>query len=186
MAQLKKIWEADPRLYTDEQHRWGTWMPPKFNDLSENDKSTVRDYYKIREINHFRKMRMLAMEASIQLCYQNTMLLVDFFNPPLLDLDYQTPLHISQNVSITTVKGIATARWMLLKITFIIVKVLLSGFSTFSPIIEGEKIKSYHRHKQPAGLPSYAGIVCQTALQIILATGSVFLEWVSNITCNKL
>ena len=102
----------------------------------------------------------MARESSVQLTYQNALVMYQFFYSPLLELDYN-------------VWPSPSARWMVV-LGFHIFSILLSGLGTFSPIIGNMKFKSYVNGK-PAGLYNYLIKVSQVIGHVLMATGAVFL-----------
>ena len=162
MAKLRKKWRKQ------------TLTPPKFNILFPTEQATVRDYYNIQEKRLTQRLRLLSMASSIQLSFQTARLMTELVNPPLLDLDYQTPL-----LKIASSEQ-ATVRWILFKIMFLIVKILLSGISTLKPLINHEKMRLLINNGKADGAFLYVSIVLKAVCHLVLGSGCVFLERTQN------
>ena len=136
----------------------------KFEDLTEEGKKIVKKFFDAREKEDIFSLKMIHLESSVQLVFYLTLLLFSLYVAPLLDKNY--------NESQLTV---ASAKWVLGLIWFI-VKTLLSGFSTFSPILRILRKDSY---RSKASAPSIMQFICTTViilLDVWLATGTAFLE----------
>ena len=102
----------------------------------------------------------MAREASIQLTYQNAWIIYQFRYPPMLELNLNSWSYPS-------------AHW----ISFIvlqIISILLSGYSTFNPIIVAIQFKSQSENR-PFGLMNYLVKIFQMLIHIIISTGVVSL-----------
>ena len=109
-------------------------------------------------------LKMIHLESSVQLTFYLTLLLLSLYDAPLLDKNYNE----SQ-------LNVASAKWVLGLIWFI-VKTLLSGYSTFSPIFRILKKDSY---RLTANAPSIMQYICMTVkmlLDLWFASGMTFLE----------
>ena len=136
--------------------------PPTFTDLTETSQVLYKQYYNSILMQQKAKLNFMAREASIQLIYQNAIVINDFFYPPLRELDYSA---WSRPYAI----------WVASQLIQIL-SVVLSGYSTFSPTIEDLKIKSFMRHKKRAGYLSYLVKIVQVLTHITMATGIVYLS----------
>mgnify|MGYP000071795675 CR=1 FL=1 len=68
----------------------------EFADLSEEEQNSLRKFYKILGNNNDRRMEYMARESSVQLIYQNGLVLYQFVNPPLIELDYHSVRDVSR------------------------------------------------------------------------------------------
>jgi len=109
-------------------------------------------------------MMVMAREASVQLTYQNALLLYQFFYPPLVELDFtNNPIsYISPSV-----------RWIF-GLVLQIISIVLSAKSTFSPIND-YKILSGFKNDKPVRLINYILLMVQVILHLIFAAGIVYL-----------
>ena len=57
-----------------------------YDELPDNEKQIVKAYYKQLHKNTFHKLHILAVESSVQLCYQNARFIFEFVNPQLKQL----------------------------------------------------------------------------------------------------
>ena len=133
-------------------------------NLTEKEKTIVKKFFDRREKDDFFKLKMIHLESSVQLNFYLTLLIFSLYDAPLLDKNYKE----SQ-------LNVASTKWILGLIWFI-VKTLLSGYSTFSPILRILKKDCYRL----TGLtPSIAKYICQTLnvlLDLCFAAGMTFLE----------
>ena len=60
----------------------------EFSDLSEVDQDLIHAFYDQIDIRNQYRMKVMARESSIQLIYQNALLLYQYSYPALLELDY--------------------------------------------------------------------------------------------------
>ena len=135
----------------------------KFEDLSEEEQKALEEYYESVNNKNQQKMMLMARESSIQLVYQNALILYQFVYQPMRELDF---------TNTSTIKPASNA-WML-SLGLQLFSVCLSANSTFSPIIDYHKFKSYKKNK-PIGFFGYTAHVFQVVLHIIFATGVVYL-----------
>ena len=102
----------------------------------------------------------MAREASIQLTYQNALIIYQFLYPPMLELNLNSWSYPS-------------AHWM----SFLglqMISILLSGYSTFNPVIVDIQFQNVSQ-KRLFGLTNYLVIVFQMLIHIVIASGVVFL-----------
>ena len=140
-------------------------------------------------------------ESSIQLCYQNALVLYQFIYPPMRELYYGDTFiqnHFSNFIS-------PTAQWILL-LAFQLLSICLSGYSTFAPIVENSMFKCFKEKssevfkdkdgneklfknlseeekeslKSPTGLLFYLTQLLLVIFHIIFATGVVYMIRVEN------
>ena len=140
----------------------------KFNDLTEAEQYELQEYYEMVDARHARRMEMMARESSIQLTYQQALLVYQFVNKPLLELDFT---HVGTNVFNP---ASPTALWVI-GLILQVVSVLTSANSTFSPIIQNTKFISIKNNNKAAGLLEHLTQVIQVILHMIFVTGVVYL-----------
>ena len=136
----------------------------KFDDLTEEDKKVVKKFFDAREKDDFFTLKMIHLESSVQLTFYLTLLIFSLDEVPLLDKNYNE----SQS-------NVASAKWIFGLIWFIL-KTLLSGFSTFSPILKILKKDSYRSTGSAPRIAQYISLTINTLLDIWLAAGMTFLE----------
>ena len=132
-----------------------------FCEMSESDQAVYKQYYTSVLRQNKGKLQFMAREASIQLIYQNAIVIYDFVYPPVREMDYST-------------WSSPYSRWIT-AVGLQLLSVVLSAYSTFNPIIEDLKFQSYRRYKTAAGCTSYLIKVLQILVHIIIATGVVYL-----------
>ena len=136
----------------------------KFQELTEDQKNILDVYYSSVYVRSDQRMAVMAREASVQLTYQNALLLYQFVYPPLVELDFtNNPIsYISPSV-----------RWIS-GLVLQIISIALSAKSTFSPIND-YKILSGFKNDKPVGLINYILLMVQVILHLIFAAGIVYL-----------
>ena len=131
-----------------------------FEDLPKDEQAEYDHYYEsISKVNKWR-LEVMAREASIQLTYQNALIIYEFLYPTVLELNYTSWKYPS-------------ARWM----TFLglqIISILLSGYSTFIPVIKDIEFRS-KVEQQPLGFWNYLTKILQMLIHILISSGVVFL-----------
>ena len=131
-----------------------------FQELSDEEQCEYDNYYNsIGKVNKWR-LEVMAREASIQLTYQNALVIYQFLYPPMLELNLNSWTYPS-------------AHWM----SFLglqMISILLSGYSTFNPIIVDIQFVNTST-KRPFGLWNYLVTVFQMLIHILIASGVVFL-----------
>ena len=136
----------------------------KFDRLTDEQKKIVTKFYDVREKEQILTLKMIHLESSVQLTFYLTLLLFSLYEVPLLENNYNE----SQ-------LNVASTKWTL-GLTWFILKTLLSGYSTFSPILRILKNDSY---KVTACAPSLIQYFCTTInilLDLCFAAGITFLE----------
>ena len=136
----------------------------KFSDLTEEDKKIVTKFFDSREREDGFMLKIIHLESSVQLTFYINMLLFSLSEVPLLDFNY--------NESQT---NLASAKWVL-GLIWLIIKTLLSGYSTFSPILRILKKDSY---RLTASAPSIMQYICTTInmlLDLWFGAGMTFLK----------
>ena len=140
----------------------------KFEDLTEAEQRALQSFYDSVDERNERRMTMMARESSIQLIYQKALLLYQFVNPPLVELDFT---HGGINEINPTTPSALWISGLVLQI----VSILTSANSTFSPIIQYTKYMSYKNNKTPAGLFTHLTQAIQVLIHMVFATGVVYL-----------
>ena len=140
----------------------------KFENLTEAEQQAVQNFYDSLDAKNERRMEMMARESSIQLIYQKALLLYQFVNPPLSELDFT---HGAMNEKNPTTPSTLWISGLVLQI----VSILLSANGTFSPIIQYTKYTSFKNNKKPAGLFAHLTQVIQVILHMVFVTGVVYL-----------
>ena len=135
----------------------------KFDDLTEEDKKVVKKFFDVREEQDVFTLKMIHLESSVQLTFYLTLLIFSLYEVPLLDKNYNE----SQ-------LNWASAKWVLGLIWFI-VKTLLSGYSTFSPILRVLKKDSYRLTVSAPSIPQYICTTINVLLDLGFEAGLAFL-----------
>ena len=136
----------------------------KFDDLTEEERKIATKFFHAREKADVLTLKMIHLESSVQLTFYLTLLLFSLYEVPLLDNNYKES-HLN----------LASAKWVLGLIWFI-VKTLLSGFSTFSPIFRVLKKDSYRLTASAPSFVQYISLTIKTLLDLWFAAGMTFLE----------
>ena len=136
----------------------------KFEELTEDQKNILDVYYSSVYVRSDQRMAVMAREASVQLTYQNALLLYQFVYPPLVELDFtNNPIsYISPSV-----------RWIS-GLVLQIISIILSAKSTFSPINDHTTLSGFKNDKL-VGLINYIILMVQVILHLIFASGIVYL-----------
>ena len=136
----------------------------KFHDLTKDEKKIVTEFFATKEREDGFTLKMIHLESSVQLTFYLTLLLFSLYEAPLFDMNYNE----SQLNS-------ASAKWVLGLIRFI-VKTLLSGYSTFSPILRILKKDSYRLTASAPSIMQYICRIINMLLDLCLAAEISFLE----------
>ena len=147
--------------------------PIKFEDLTESEKQALQNYYDALDERTERRMTMMAQESSIQLIYQKALLLYQFVNVPLVELDFTHG--VTNEINPTTPSTLWISGLVLQTVS-----ILSSANSTFSPIIHNTKYRSFKNNSESAGVFNHITNVMQVILHIVFATGVVYLMEVEN------
>ena len=137
----------------------------KYEDLTEEEKEVVKKFFDLREEEDSFSLKLIHLESSVQLTFYLTLLLFSLFDERLLDKNYQEEQ-----------LNIASTKWIFGLIWFII-KTLLSGYSTFSPILRIMKKESYLLKASAPSIVEYICITISMLLDLSFAAGMTFLEW---------
>ena len=136
----------------------------KFDDLAEEDKKIVTKFFEVREKGDAFMLKLIHLESSVQLTFYLTLLLFALYEVPLLEKNYNE----SQ-------VNLASAKWIL-GLMWFIVKTLLSGYSTFSPILLILKKDSYRLTASAPSIMQYISTSVNIILDLTFAAGMTFLE----------
>ena len=142
----------------------------KYEDLTAEEKEVVKKYFDFREEEDYFSLKLIHLESSVQLTFYLTLLVFSLFDERLMDKNYQEEQ-----------LNAASTRWIF-GLIWLIIKTLLSGYSTFAPILRIMKKESY---LLKASAPSIVEYICATInmlLDLLFAAGMTFLEW----SCRKL
>jgi len=60
----------------------------EWKELTADEKLKIVKYYEFIEHKSERRLQIMARESSIQLTYQNALVLYQYVHPPLIELDY--------------------------------------------------------------------------------------------------
>lgn len=142
-----------------QRNKDGETIKP-FELLSMEDQKGYEKHYEEESIRNRWRLQIMTKESSVQLIYQNALVMYQFFYPPVYELDFNWWRYPS-------------AQWMA-GVGFQIFSILLSGYTTFNPILENMKFKS-HVEGKPAGFDNYMIKVYQVLGHVLIATGTVFL-----------
>ena len=141
---------------------------PNYNweKLSEEEKCNMIEYYNFKEKSIDFRAKVMSRESSIQLVYQTAFVFYQFFNNPVRELDFSSRFKIFFRT--------ASSVWIM-GLTFQIISIILSAFSTFSPILENLRFKSLVlKQKEP-----YVGFwivkIIQIVLHIFFSSGVIYL-----------
>ena len=136
----------------------------KYEDLSANEKKIANKFFDVREEQDIVASKMIHLESSVQLTFYLALLIFRLYDVPLLEQNYNE----SQ-------VNIASTKWVLGLIGFIL-KTLLSGYSTFSPILKILKKDSYKLTAKAPSITKYVCVTISMLLDLCFAAGTTFLE----------
>ena len=136
----------------------------KFEDLTDEDKKIVTKYFETREKGDVFTLKLIHLESSVQLTFYLTLLLFSLYEVPLLDKNYNE-----------SELNVASAKWVF-GLIWLIVKTLLSGYSTFSPILRMLKKDSYRLRASAPSIMEYICKVFGMLLDLSFSTALTFLE----------
>ena len=134
----------------------------KFSDITIAEQQAYITYYNAVSYLLSRRLMIMARESSTQFCLQTAVVVDEYFNPPLYELDYNS-------------WSSPTSVWIFI-LTIRILSIALSAYSTFAPILDYTKLKNFKQHQMPPRLMKYVTKVLETLLHIFLATLSVYLK----------
>ena len=103
----------------------------KYDDLTAEEKAVVKKFFDLREEEDYFSLKLIHLESSVQLTFYLTLLLFSLFDERLMDKNYKK-----------TQLNAASTRWIL-GLIWLIIKTLLSGYSTFAPILRIMEKESY-------------------------------------------
>ncbi len=138
---------------------------PEYADLTIEGKKVVEKFVKVREECDNAALRMIHLESAVQLVFYLTLLLFQVHEVPLLELNYNE-----------STLNVATGKWIL-GLLWLLLKTMLSGYSTFSPIFRALRKDSY---KLSGSAPSISQFICVTfnlLLDLMTSACITFLAW---------
>ena len=135
----------------------------EYDELTTDEKEVVEEYFRIKKEFEKKSMKVLQVESSVQLVFYLVKLLFELVDPPVMEMNYG-PMRENE----------ASARWVLL-ILYLLVKTIMSGFSTFKPILASVKSDSYNRRRESPTLPAFAFVILKMLADVLFATLVVFL-----------
>ena len=142
----------------------------KYADFTADEKAIVKKFFDLREEEDSFSLKLIHLESSVQLTFYLTLLLFSLFDERLLDKNYQkTQLNVS------------STQWIL-GLIWLIIKTLLSGYSTFAPILRIMKKESYLLRASAPSIVEYICITINMLLDLSFAAGINFLEWSYHLT----
>ena len=131
-----------------------------FEQLPDEEQVEYDQYYEsIAKVNKWR-LQVMAREASIQLTYQNALIIYEFLYPPVLELNYNSWSYSS-------------ARWGTV-LGLQMVSILLSGYSTFNSVIVNIQFRSKLENR-PFGMGNYLVAIFRMLIHILISSSAVFL-----------
>ena len=149
-----------------------------WSEMSAEDHVLFQQYFEAFAYRRRRKIEIMARENSIQLVYQNALMLYQFIRPPLRELDYTNGASVFTRLSVVNAANLPHIRWIA-ALTLQLVSIIMSANSTFSPIIEDQNVKTFERNfRKPQKLPGLANYIIrlvQVLLHMIYATCIVYL-----------
>ena len=137
-------------------------LTPNFLFLEDKQREEYATYFTGIATHNNRRLSIMAREASIQLVYMLTLIIYGFFNQPVIELDYQGWKN-------------PTAIWIgLLFLTLI--STMLSGYSTFTPLLENLNWNTYRQYKRPASLLEQIVKIVQILIHLFFVSFLLFLS----------
>jgi len=136
----------------------------KFEELTEDEKNIFDAYYSSVYLRSDQRMMIMAREASVQLTFQNSLLVYQLFYPPLLELDFTN----------NPVAYISPSGQWISGLVLQIISIALSAKSTFSTINDYKMLSGFKNDKH-VGLINYILLMVQVILHLIFATGIIYL-----------
>ena len=137
-------------------------LTPHFLSLEHKQRDKYVTYFTGIATHNNRRLSIMAREASIQLVYMLTLIIYGFFNQPVIELDYQGWKN-------------PTAIWIGLLI-WTLISTMLSGYSTFAPLLENLNWNSFRRYKRPATLSEQVVKIMQLLIHLFSASFLLFLS----------
>ena len=141
----------------------GTQEESTYLSLTDEDRHTVKQFYKVREKTDNLSTKMIHLESSVQLVFYLTLLLVNFNETPVMELNYN-----ERSLNLASTKWILGLIWFLLK-------TLLSGFTTFSSIFMTLKRDSYRSTRAAPGIIQYVFVVLGVLIDLMFSASTCFL-----------
>ena len=136
----------------------------EYEDLTEEEKKIAKKFFDGQDEQDNLALKMTHLESSVQLTFYFTLLLFSLYDEPLLDKNYNE-----------SELNIASLKWIL-GLTWLIVKTLLSGYSTFAPILRILRKDSYELTASAPTITKYVCVTINLLLDLWFAAGTTFLE----------
>ena len=136
----------------------------KYEDLTEEEKVVVGKFFAVREEEDSFALKMIHLESSVQLTFYLTLLIFNLYEVPLLDKNYH---EIELNV--------ASSKWVI-GLIWLIITTLLSGYSTFAPILGILKKDSYRLTTYAPSITQYICVTINVLIDLAFAAIMTFLE----------
>ena len=137
-----------------------------YTNFSAAERNRFLKYYQAICKHQLKRLFVIARESSIQLVFQNAILIYDFFHQPVTELYYQD-------------KSYPTAYWRFM-IFIRTISIFISAFATLLPIIEDYKMKCYKKFNEaPTPIQIFVNAL-KVLAHIALSTGLVYLERLEN------
>ena len=140
--------------------------------MNEEEKCKMIEYFNFKENSIDFRSEAMARESSIQLVYQTAFVFYQFTYNPVRELDFSSRFQI--------IFRTASSVWIL-SLAFQIISILLSAYSTFSPILENFRFKSLAKRQEKPHFCYEIVKIIQVVIYIFFASGVVFLRMVLNL-----
>jgi len=142
--------------------------------MTKDEKSHIYNYYNTRALKDAKALRTLAIEASIQLSYQNVRVAYEFFSQPAAEL---LPSSLPDQI-------ISKSSWWIFLLVIRVFGVVSSAASTFYPIIKRDVFLSTYHDGKPGHLGKHVASIL--AVIIFIISSSLMSFAVSRMTpfCN--
>ncbi len=129
----------------------------KYEDLTLDEKKIVKQFFDALEEKDSFALKMIHLESSVQLTFYFTLLTFTLHDVPLFDL-----------------LNMASVKWIL-GLIWLILKTMLSGYSTFAPILRILKKDCYRLTAASPRITQYICLTINTLLDLWFAAGITFL-----------
>ena len=136
---------------------------PEYKRLTDKETKLVQNFFNVlEEADHF-ALKMIYLESSVQLVFYLTLLVVNFHEEPLMELNYNEPT-----------LNLASSKWIL-GLIWLFFKTLLSGYTTFSSIFRSLRKDTYKSTGSAPNIIQYISVVLSVLLELSFATIINFL-----------
>ena len=134
--------------------------------LTEEERSVMVKYYNFKEKSIDFRSQAMSRESSIQLVYQTAFVFYQFFLIPVRELDFSSRFKL--------IFRTASSVWIM-QLVLQIISILLSAYSTFSPILENLRFKRLKKHKKEPHFGYLVVKIIQVTSYIFFSSGVVYL-----------